>query len=80
MAQYHSKNQNIPDNFIARQLNETQYISKKAKEILLEVCRNVYTTTGSITDRLREDWGLTDIMKENCSDFWKWDDDIDICK
>lgn len=57
-------NQNIPDDFIARQLNETQYISKKAKEILLEVCRNVYTTTGSITDRLREDWGLTDIMKE----------------
>ena len=57
-------NNNIPDDFIARQLNETQYISKKAKEILLEVCRSVYTTTGSITDRLREDWGLTDIMKE----------------
>ena len=39
-------------------------IAKKAKEILLEVCRNVYTTKGTITDRLREDWGLTDIMKE----------------
>ncbi|MCZ2482075.1 type II CRISPR RNA-guided endonuclease Cas9 [Aquirufa nivalisilvae] len=57
-------NENIPDDFINRQLNETQYIAKKAKELLLEVCRNVFTTTGSITDRLREDWGLTDVMKE----------------
>ena len=54
----------IPEDFIARQLNETQFISKKAKELLLDVCRNVVTTTGSITDRLREDWGLTDVMKE----------------
>ena len=57
-------NDQIPEDFIARQLNETQYISRKAKEILWQVCRNVYSTTGSITDRLREDWGLTDIMKE----------------
>lgn len=57
-------NENIPENFIQRQLNETQYISKKAREILLDICRNVYTTTGSITDKLREDWGLVDIMKE----------------
>lgn len=57
-------NEQIPEDFIARQLIETQYISKKAKEILLQVCRNVYSTTGSITDRLREDWGLTDVMKE----------------
>lgn len=57
-------NEQIPEDFIARQLNETQYISKKAKEILLQACRNVYSTSGSITDRLREDWGLTDVMKE----------------
>ncbi|MHA8097634.1 type II CRISPR RNA-guided endonuclease Cas9 [Aquirufa antheringensis] len=57
-------NEQIPEDFIARQLNETQYIAKKAKELLWHVCRNVYTTTGSITDRLREDWGLTDVMKE----------------
>jgi CRISPR-associated endonuclease Csn1 len=57
-------NEQIPEDFIARQLNETQYISKKAKEILLQACRNVYSTTGNITDRLREDWGLTDVMKE----------------
>jgi CRISPR-associated endonuclease Csn1 len=57
-------NEQIPEDFIARQLNETQYIAKKAKEMLLQVCRNVYATSGSITDRLREDWGLTDVMKE----------------
>lgn len=57
-------NEHIPDDFISRQLNETQYISKKAKELLYNICKKVYTTTGSITDRLREDWGLIDVMKE----------------
>lgn len=57
-------NDTIPENFIARQLQETRYISKKAKEILFEVSRRVTVTTGIITDKLREDWGLTDIMKE----------------
>lgn len=58
------KNENIPEDFIARQLNETQYIAKKAKELLWPAVRNVFTTTGSITDRLREDWGLLEVMKE----------------
>jgi CRISPR-associated endonuclease Csn1 len=54
----------IPEDFIARQLRETQYIAKKAKEILLEVSRNVTATIGSVTDKLREDWELVDVMKE----------------
>lgn len=54
----------IPEGFIERQLRETQYIAKKAKEILLEVSRNVTSTIGSITDKLREDWELVDVMKE----------------
>ncbi|UGS22337.1 type II CRISPR RNA-guided endonuclease Cas9 [Flavobacterium cyclinae] len=54
----------IPEGFIDRQLRETQYIAKKAKEILLEVSRNVTATIGSVTDRLREDWELVDVMKE----------------
>jgi CRISPR-associated endonuclease Csn1 len=54
----------IPEGFIDRQLRETQYIAKKAKEILLEVSRNVTTTIGSITDKLRDDWELVDVMKE----------------
>lgn len=54
----------IPEGFIDRQLRETQYIAKKAKEILLEVSRNVTATIGSVTDKLREDWELVDVMKE----------------
>jgi CRISPR-associated endonuclease Csn1 len=54
----------IPKGFIERQLRETQYIAKKAKEILLEVSRNVTATIGSVTDKLREDWELVDVMKE----------------
>ncbi|CAA9202951.1 CRISPR-associated endonuclease Cas9 [Flavobacterium bizetiae] len=54
----------IPEGFIERQLRETQYIAKKAKEILLEVSRNVTSTIGRITDKLREDWELVDVMKE----------------
>lgn len=54
----------IPEGFIDRQLRETQYIAKKAKEILLEVSRTVTSTIGSVTDKLREDWELVDVMKE----------------
>lgn len=54
----------IPEGFIERQLRETQYIAKKAKEILLEISRNVTSTIGSVTDKLREDWELVDVMKE----------------
>ena len=54
----------IPDNFINRDLGDTRYITKKSKEILEELVRNVHTTTGIITDRLRNDWGLVDVLKE----------------
>ena len=51
------RKQDIPTDFIARQMRETQYISKKAKEMLQTVCRNVYSTSGSITDYIRHVWG-----------------------
>lgn len=54
----------IPEDFIARDLRDTQYIAKKAKTMLEEVFRVVNTTTGSITARLREDWQLVDILQE----------------
>lgn len=54
----------IPDGFINRDLRNTQYIAKKALEMLNEITRRVVATSGSITDELREDWGLVDIMKE----------------
>ena len=54
----------LPEGFINRDLANTQYITKKAKEMLGSIARYVVCTTGSITDRLREDWQLVDIMKE----------------
>jgi len=58
------KGSEIPDGFIDRDLRDSQYIAKKAKQLLEEVVRDVTTTTGSITDRLRQDWQLVDVMKE----------------
>ncbi|MFK8298262.1 type II CRISPR RNA-guided endonuclease Cas9 [Capnocytophaga cynodegmi] len=58
------KESEIGDGFVERDLRETQYIAKKAKEILLQITRNVLSTSGGITDRLREDWDLVNVMKE----------------
>ena len=61
----------IPDNFIARQLNDSRYISKLVKTLMSNVVReegeeqdiskNVITTNGTITDRLKKDWGVKDV-------------------
>ena len=54
----------IPKDFIERELRDTQYIAKKAKDILSTVVQSVSTTTGSITEKLRDDWQLVDVLKE----------------
>ena len=54
----------IENGFLNRDLSDSQYIARKAKELLLQVARDVIATTGSITARLREDWQLVDVMKE----------------
>jgi CRISPR-associated endonuclease Csn1 len=54
----------IPSGFIDRDLRDSQYIAKKAKEMLEDVVASVVPTTGSVTDRLREDWQLVDVMQE----------------
>ena len=54
----------IPDGFIERDLRNSQYIARKAKQMLFEVFPEVIATTGSITDKLREDWDLINVMKE----------------
>ncbi len=54
----------IPGGFIDRDLRNTQYIAKKALSMLNEISRCVVATSGSITDKLREDWQLVDVMKE----------------
>ncbi|HQG57107.1 MAG TPA: type II CRISPR RNA-guided endonuclease Cas9, partial [Bacteroidales bacterium] len=52
----------IPKDFIKRQLRETQYISRKAVEILSMICRDVNTTSGSVTEFLRRLWGWDDVL------------------
>lgn len=58
------REQDIPEGFIDRDLRDSQYIARKAREILESMVRTVVATTGSVTDRLREDWQLVDVMKE----------------
>lgn len=58
------REQDIPKDFIKRDLRDSQYIARKAREILESMVRTVVATTGSVTDRLREDWQLVDVMKE----------------
>ena len=53
---------NIPSDFIERDLRLSQYISRKSIEILKQVCRNVYSTTGSVTDFVRRVWGYDMVL------------------
>lgn len=56
--------EHIPSGFLNRDLTDSQYIARKAKEVLQNITRTVIATTGAITARLREDWQLVDMMKE----------------
>lgn len=56
----------IWEQFIDRQLRLSQYISKKALEILSQGCRNVHATSGSITDLVRHVWGYDTIIHDLC--------------
>ena len=57
-------NEQIPNDFLNRDLRDSQYIARKAREILLDMVKFVHTTTGAVTSRLREDWQLIDVMQE----------------
>lgn len=66
--------EDIPDSFIQRQLNDTRYISKLVRNLLSRIVReeneieaiskNIVTVNGSITDRLKTDWGLKSVWNE----------------
>jgi CRISPR-associated endonuclease Csn1 len=56
--------EDIPSDFVERMKKDSQYISKEAVKMLKTVCENTYTTTGQITDFLREKWGLKEVLKE----------------
>ena len=55
---------NIWETPIDRQLRLSQYITKKAHELLRTACRDVLATSGSITDLTRHVWGYDTILHE----------------
>ncbi|MDP4238341.1 MAG: HNH endonuclease domain-containing protein [Bacteroidota bacterium] len=80
VKQYYSKSrskmkkllmEDIPEDFVQRQLNDTRYISKVVKGLLSNIVReegeleatskNVISCTGGITTILKQDWGLNDV-------------------
>lgn len=52
----------IPSDFLERDLRQSQYISKKAREILMTVCRDVTASSGSVTDFFRHAWGYDKVL------------------
>ena len=43
-------------------MNETRFISKEVKELLQKICRNVHSSTGTVTSKLRHLWGWDDVL------------------
>jgi CRISPR-associated endonuclease Csn1 len=62
--------EDIPEDFNARQLNDSRYISRLMMMLLSKIVReegeseatskNVIASNGNITDRLKKDWGVND--------------------
>lgn len=73
--------EDIPEDFIMRQLNDSRYISKVVKNLLSNIVReedeqetvskNLISTSGTVTSVLRQDWGLNDIWNEIISPRFK---------
>ena len=68
--------EDIPDKFIERQMNDSRYISKYIKGLLSNIVRekdengdyeqeavskNLISCNGTITDRLKKDWGIDNV-------------------
>lgn len=58
---------NFDDDFTTRQLNDTRYISKEAKNYLAKICDKVSVSPGQMTANLRHKWGLNSILNEENS-------------
>jgi CRISPR-associated endonuclease Csn1 len=50
--------------FLARQLNDTRYLSKVAKKYLKNVCEKVWVSPGQLTAIVRRQWGLSTVLAE----------------
>jgi len=64
----------IPEGFVQRQINDTRYMSRKIISVLSNLVRDedeqeatskhIIPTIGSITDRLKKEWGLNDVWND----------------
>ena len=91
--------EDIPEGFIERQLNDSRYISKFVKSLLSNIVREdneqeatskkIVPVTGTITTKLKQDWGLNDKWNEivaprfkrlneltGSNNFGSWDNNI----
>lgn len=65
------KLEDIPEEFVQRQMNDSRYISRVVKSFLSSIVReegeveetskHVIVCSGAITDKLKRDWGLNDV-------------------
>lgn len=60
----HFIKQKHDEDFISRQLNDTRYISKEAKNYLSKICKNVMVAPGQMTATLRHFWGLNSVLNK----------------
>lgn len=54
--------QKFDDDFASKNLNDTRYISKEAKNYLSNICDKVAVSPGQMTANLRQKWGLNAIL------------------
>jgi len=52
------------DDFVSRQLNDTRYISKEAKNYLSIICPKIMVAPGQMTANLRQKWGLNNVISD----------------
>jgi CRISPR-associated endonuclease Csn1 len=54
--------QKFDDDFASKNLNDTRYISKEAKNYMSKICDKVAVSPGQMTANLRQKWGLNAVL------------------
>lgn len=54
--------QKFDDDFASKNLNDTRYISKEAKNYMSKICQKVSVSPGQMTANLRQKWGLNAVL------------------
>ena len=56
--------QKFDDDFASKNLNDTRYISKEAKNYMSKICNKVSVSPGQMTANLRQKWGLNSLLND----------------